>query len=1083
MMAATRFEKRWAPLHLRSDHTLYQSLNTPVDLLEFGKTQRFQSMALTDRGNLFAALKFYQHAVDRAGIKPVIGMEVPVLDGDSPGHLYPVLLAMDSVGYRRLVSLSSRLNDGLRDALAVEDLLEETQGLAMLCGGCGGILDSPFRDPASREELAGQLKEVWGDRFHLEVHYHGLEEERDYNRFALELAPRFSIPLVATDPGGFVHDDQTRAYEALQSLGPGQAQIRTGKIWRLRTAEEMCRLFRERPEALTAAYELSLKLNLELRFDGICLPSYPVPAEYSEELFLRKLVRERLPPASRSGVDPYQERADAELAVIEEKKLSGYFLVIWDLVRQARTNQWMTGPGRGSACGSLVAYLLGITEIDPLEYQLPFERFLNPERQGLPDIDVDVSHLHRGDLLKWLAQRHPEQTAVQIVAFGTFRPRASLRDAARFCGLDSRDRDLDTLVKKIGDTDDQLLRLGGGGKSSHLDRLVTPRLEETVSIARKLLGRMRSVSIHAAGTVLVPKERQPWLPLIQRDDTPLPLAAFDMKDLDRMGLVKLDILSLTTLTVVADALFRSRRRITFRELDLHDAGVYKEISRGNTWGIFQLESTGMREFFRRLQPTGFAELIDGLALYRPGPMGAGMVDSYLEHKPMDVPPAAAKALASTRGVLVYQEQVMEIARRVAGYSMAKADLLREAMTKKRHRQMEQSRDGFVAGAVENGLSEEEAERIFELLAKFGEYGFNRSHAAAYAQLAYLTMYLKLRYPAHFIAAQLTFGSERKDRKDTLEIAVEEAMRLGVRLAHPSIHGSLRDYQSGRHTLAFPLSSIRGILEIHLQAIDTLRRQHGKFPSLEEFLAAARGVDRLRPLIPILAKAGALDDFGYTRRGLLMAIDGESLETARRADEFDEELLRSDERELLGIYIPASREDIGPSLRTALGIQPLPALESLPEGRLAVAIAHCRGRSGGRLELRSGNEQVVLDATELPSATRRGLQLLQIIGGAKSSRVIAARPFEEAHHQCVVHLQVAAQAGDDTPEMLQTLFHVLRHHEGSCPLYLSIREAGQAGQVIRTALKVRVDETMVDQLEAFSDRLTVCIDPFPTENPA
>ncbi len=898
----SKFEKRFVPLHIHSDYSIGNSINTVNDLLEFGKKHHFQSMAITENANLSSAVKFYNSALEKYGIKPIIGMEIPCGHRNSLTTVfYPVLLAADDTGYKRLVQLSNKINSETNVHLDIEDdILSAPEGLILLCGGAMGIFASPILDDAEKYELAEKIKEIYKDNFYLEVFYQGLEIEKSYNRQAIAMGEKLEIDIVATNPGRYMNKNQLPGFETLLKLRDfDKNNYLLNGNFQLKTPDELEKLFKNKPEFLHNSYKIYKKLNFSMKFEKLYMPTYPVPSEYTSKTYLRKIVNDKLPPEVPGKIDPYIERAKSELTIIEKMNLSAYFLIIWDIVNFMKKKSFQNGPGRGSSCGSLIAYLLGIIEIDPIEHGLIFERFLNIERKGLPDIDVDVSHSHRMDVLNYISSMYDKDLVVQITSFGTFRAKASLREAARF--LNYSGRDLDNLIKKIGSNDETLARAIPDKSDSRIGYLLNPQLIEVLKIAKSILGRIKNFSTHAAGIIIIPESIIPFVPLLTRNDNSLPVTAIDMKDLSAMGLVKFDILAVKTLTVIGDALRRAKRKISFRELELNFQEVYREIGQGNTFGIFQLESAGMSKFMKRLKPDNFKELIDGLALYRPGPMSSGMTDAYVNNNSDDFPKIVKSVLKNTRNVLIYQEQVMEIARIAGGLSMGRADLLREAMSKKKFYIIEKLESEFLEGAIKNGLTEDEAIRIFKILLKFGEYGFNKSHAAAYAELSYLTAYLKIKHPSHYISSLLNFEIGNLDK---IENGINEAVRLGVKIKAPSINGPLTNFKSTKNTITFPVNAIKGIGQQHLSEIEDLRKRVKKFESIDQFLTECRRSRRLWESINLLLKSGALDCFGFTRRGLsLMIFDGQSIESISDIDEFPEEIIMSDEKELLGLYIP------------------------------------------------------------------------------------------------------------------------------------------------------------------------------------
>jgi len=731
-------------------------------------------------------------------------------------------------------------------------------------------------------------------------------------------------------------------------------------------------------------------------------------------------------------------------------------------------SDFVNGPGRGSACGSLVAYLLGIIEIDPVEHDLIFERFLNLKRRGLPDIDIDVSHTSRSKILKYVSTKYNNDSVVQIISFGTFRAKTSLRDAARY--LNVKGRKVDELVKKIG-RDDFLKKCNPTTRDPYIGNLLDDELIEVVKIAKQLLGRVKNISVHAAGIVIIPDVLKTFIPIFKKEEQPLPISIFDMNDLSKLGLVKFDILSVKTLTTINDTIKRTKSNLNFRELAFNYNGVYREIGDGNSFGIFQLESAGMTKFMKKLNPSNFGELIDGISLYRPGPMSSGMLDSYLKKEKMKLPEIVLSILSKTRGVLIFQEQVMEIAKKVGNYTMEEADELRIAMSKKKHYLIEKSRDQFIDGAGKNKIPRDEAENIFDMMTKFGEYCFNKSHAAAYAELSYLTAYLKIKFPSYYLSNLLTYEVGNLDR---IEKGIREAARLGVKIKPPDINGPLRNFKATKTSITFPLSAIRGIGEQHLLEFEQLRNEKKKIESIEDFLSLSRKYKRIWEAINILLKAGALDSFGYTRRGLsLLIFGGISIEAIEEIEEFNEEILFSDEKEMIGVAIPRIAEKKYFLTLKYCGV--LDNYKDIIEEKKEEFLIYGKFRKKSKelIEFISSEGNFEINGI-FDFAIDKSIFYIVLIE-KQTERNICKRIKKIEDIAYYLSLYITIKGNEQELKVLITpLFNTLKEHNGPGKLVIDfVNEDGQTIK-INSGMNVLPDEILLSKLQAFSDNIDISL---------
>ncbi|HWP84914.1 MAG TPA: DNA polymerase III subunit alpha, partial [Terriglobia bacterium] len=783
--------KEFVHLHLHTDYSLLDGACQIPRLVEQADRLGMKALAVTDHGNLFAAVEFHKAARAR-GLKPIIGCEAYISqqgrhsrsETDHYNHL--VLLAANQTGYRNLVRLvSAAYLEGFyhKPRMDKELLARHAQGLialsACLRGEIAEALLAGNMEEARR--VAYQHQDIFGKgNYFLEMQDQGLEQEKRINPLLAELSRQTGIPLLATNDCHYLRCEDSKAHDVLLCIQTGR-QVNDTKRMRfandqfyLKSYEEMMRVFGELPEAVWRTAEVAEQCELNLEKIPNPFPEFAVPAGETLDSYFEKMVRAgfaarrgRLEERIRRGalrhtMAEYLERLEAEIRMIQQMRFSGYFLIVWDFVRFAKERGIPVGPGRGSAAGSLVSYALGITDIDPLEHNLLFERFLNPERVSLPDIDIDFCMNRRGEVIEYVTQKYGRENVAQIITFGTMAAKAAIKDVAR--ALEIPYGEADRLAKLVPNTLNISLEQALEQSPQLAAQIQNePRLQELMAIARKLEGMVRHASTHAAGVVISPVPLTEVVPLYKTNKNEI-VTQYDMNGLESIGLLKMDFLGLTTLTVVDDALRLIEKtrgeKIELDRLPFDDPATYQLFSQGLTSGVFQFESSGMRDILRRYQPSTLADLTALNALYRPGPLQGGMIDEFIArkhgHKPITYDlPELEEILAETYGVIVYQEQVMQIAHRLAGFSLGQADLLRRAMGKKKPEEMAAQRERFVNGAVAKGHPRKKAARLFDLMEQFAGYGFNKSHSAAYAVLAYVTAYLKANYPVEFMAALLT----------------------------------------------------------------------------------------------------------------------------------------------------------------------------------------------------------------------------------------------------------------------------------------------------------------------------------------
>lgn len=949
----------FVPLHLHTEYSLLDGAIKIDELIEQAVAYKMPAVAITDHGNLFGVIDFYRKATN-AGIKPIIGCEIYVapgkrsdrmktnLDGlsdEAAFHL--ILLARDANGYKNLTSLVSKAYlEGFyyKPRIDIELLEQYSGGLIGLSACLKGEVPYylQYGQIEKAREVALRYKHILGpENFFLEIQHNGMPEQEEVNKKLIELSDELHIPLVATNDCHYLRKEDARAHDILLCIQTGKT-VKDEKRMRMSTNEfyfkspdEMKQAFHSTPDAILNTRMIAERCNLDFVLGRSLLPKYELPAGVSPDLYLKDLAINGL-KAKFKGNPPtdYIERLKMELDVIKRMGYSSYFLIVWDFITYARKNSIPVGPGRGSAAGSLVAYCLDITEIDPIKYNLLFERFLNPERISMPDIDVDFCKDRRGEVINYVAEKYGSDHVAQIITFGTMAAKAAIRDVGRVMGIPYSDVDrIAKLVPSGANTIDDAIKLEP--KLKELSD-ANPEVKDLLDIAKRLEGLARHASTHAAGVVIAPDPLTDYTALYKNPSEPTITTQFDMEAVEKIGLLKFDFLGLKTLTVLEKTIQyikQQGKELILSEIPLNDEATYRLLSSGETTGIFQLESAGMRDILVKMKPNRFEDLIALVALYRPGPISSGMIDDFIRRKKGETEveyelPQLKEILDETYGVILYQEQVMRIANKIANFSMGQADLLRRAMGKKMPEEMEKQKEVFIQGAIANGIPEKKAARLFELMAFFAEYGFNKSHSAAYAYLAYQTAYLKAHYPVEFMTANLS-----ADMGDTNKIVklINECRSMSIEILPPDINESEREFKIVGSSVRFGLEAVKGVgsaaIEIILQ-----ERQRCNFESFEEFLSRVDSKKVNKKVIESLIKAGAFDSLylsktenrnlssAFVRAKAMDALmapskilgpglfeDREGIDDKTQA--WDEITLLSYEKEALGFYIsghPLSR---------------------------------------------------------------------------------------------------------------------------------------------------------------------------------
>jgi DNA polymerase-3 subunit alpha len=905
-------------LHVHSQYSLLDGANRLDDVIAAAAAAGMPALALTDHGNLFGAIDFYAKA-KKAGVRPILGMEAYVAQGShadrnparsSSNHL--VLLAANETGYRNLLALTTRSYlDGFYYKPRIDhDLLRRhAEGLIGLSACLKGEVNERIlgRREDDAEAVAREYAEIFGpESFFLELQDHGIPEQRAANEVLRRLARRLGLGLVVTNDCHYLRRDDAFAHDVLLCIGtqrtlsdPDRLRYASEEFY-LKTGEEIERLFPGDGAAIENSLAIAERCRLDLEFGGIHLPDFPVPAGETLASFFERVAREgleqRLAELARRGArdvrfpeDVYRERLRYEIEMVRQMGFPGYFLIVWDFIRHARESGIPVGPGRGSAAGSLVAYALRITDVDPLRYDLLFERFLNPERVSMPDIDIDFCMRRRGEVIQYVNEKYGRDRVAQIITFGTLAAKGVLRDVGRVMGLPFAA--VDRVAKLIPDMTRSLAEAAQSNDSLAAEVARDAEIRKVVEVGSRLEGLTRHASVHAAGVVIAPRAIQEVVPLYKTNRDEI-TTQWDMKVVEKLGLLKMDFLGLKTVTVVDDTLKALARQGIALDLDsvpLDDAQVFQLFCDGRTNGIFQFESSGMKDMLRRAQPSKFEDLCAFNALYRPGALSVGMVDEFIDRKlgrkrVHYVLPETEPILRETYGVIAYQEQVMQIAVAVAGFTLGQADVLRKAMGKKDPKAMAEQAEKFLAGAMARGVARKKAQELWDYIEPFAGYGFNKSHSVAYALLAYKTAYLKTHHPVPFMAAMLT--SEIASTDEVVKY-VGECREMGIPVQPPDVNFSEWAFTAERDRIRFGLGGVKGLGEGAVEAILEARRRLGGFRSFAQLVAEVDPRTTNQKVWEALVKCGACDRFGAPRADLCAAIPGASDFAQRRRREIED----------------------------------------------------------------------------------------------------------------------------------------------------------------------------------------------------
>ncbi len=1175
-------------LHTHTEYSLLDGANQISDLIGLAQKFKMPALAITDHGNMFGAIEFYEKAV-KGGIKPIIGCEVYVapasrLERNTHGiknasyHL--ILLASDKTGYKNLMKLVTSAHlDGFyyRPRIDKELLAQHSKGLIGLSACLKGEI--PYKinkgDMDGAKKAIGEYIDILGkDNFYFEIQDNKLEEQIKVNKELIRLSREYSIPLVATNDSHYLKKEDAKSHDILLCIqtgktvnNPERLRFTTDEFY-FKSPEEMHHSFKDLPEALINTKVIAERCNLDLKFNELHLPNYIVPEGFTREEYLSELARrgleERLKHLdTKTPADFYKKRLEHELQIINSMGYAGYFLIVWDFINYAKTKGIPVGPGRGSAAGSLAAYALRITDIEPIRYGLLFERFLNPERISMPDIDVDFCMDRRDEVIEYVTNKYGKDHVAQIITFGTMAAKGVIRDVGRV--LDIPYAEVDRVAKLIPNVLD--ITIDDAIKTEpRLKDLIEgdQKINELIKIAKNLEGLARHASTHAAGVVISQEPLTEYSPLYNGGNDEV-VTQYNMKLIEKVGLIKFDFLGLKTLTVIDNAVKLIKNRgqgsgvkgqkaegrkesdssslepcalspephaFSIETIPLNDQKTFELLSSGKTFGVFQLESSGMREILTRLKPETFEDIVALVALYRPGPLGSGMVDDFIKRKRGLTEmryelPQLEPILKETYGVILYQEQVIKIAKTLAGFSLSEGDILRRAMGKKIPEEMEKMKKTFIDGAKKNKINEKKAEKIFELIEYFAGYGFNKSHSAAYALIAYQTAYLKANYPVEYITALLT---SEHGNTDKIVRYINECKAMGIKVLPPDVNESSKNFTIVGDAIRFGLAGVKNVGEAAIDAIISVRESEGRVTSIYDFCKKVDIRKVNKKVIESLIKCGACDSFGVKRSQLIavyekaieklsqikkdeaknqismfggFAVNEEAAagltDPANNAQagaaiaEWDEDLKLRFEKEMLGFYITGH-----PLAKYEMELQRLGTAntESLAELPDAKEVSLCGIITGVKNTLtKKGDKMAYLIIEDLhgtvevivfPELYKSSNHLfaadapLFITGnmdkGEKGIKIKATRitTISGVKNRPLSKINLRINHTALTQNELKQLKEILLKHQGDCTVYIKLTIPNHCESVIAVDNNIRVNptESLISEIEGFLGKNTV-----------
>ncbi len=1108
-------------LHLHTQYSLLDGANQIDPLVQQIKAFDQPAVAITDHGNMFGAVEFFRKVKD-AGIQPIIGCEAYMaprsrFTKDSGlahnDYYHLILLATNLTGYQNLIKLVSKAYlEGFyyKPRMDKELLQQHHEGLIALSGCLSGEVAYLIgqRDLEGATTAAGEYREIFGkDKFYLELQANGLEHQRVANEGLLDIHRKLGIPLAATNDCHYLKKEDARPHDLMLCLqtgktisDPNRLKFDTNQLY-VKSTEEIEAEFKELPAAVANTVRIAEACTLELALNKTYLPEYEVPEGFSRESYLEQLAREGLgvrlkERPSSIPAETYELRLREELTVICSMGFAGYFLIVWDIIRFARSRSIPVGPGRGSAAGSLVAYALRITDLDPLVYTLLFERFLNPERVSLPDIDMDFCMDRRGEVINYVVEKYGSDHVAQIITFGTLGAKAAIRDVGRVLEMPYADADrvAKLVPNQLNITLQQALET-----EPRLRELVETdqKVKELMKNAQSLEGLARHASTHAAGVVISEKPLTDYVPLYRGANDEI-VTQYSMGDIERIGLVKFDFLGLKTLTMIrlAETLINKThpndQPFSVDQVPFDDAATFALLSSGRTTGLFQLESAGMRDLLTGLKPDRFEDIVAIIALYRPGPMD--LIPDFIKRKQGKIPityevPGLEPILKDTYGVIVYQEQVMAITSKMAGFSLGQADILRRAMGKKKPEEMEKLRVKFLDGANHNKIPGKRAEKLFELIQKFAGYGFNKSHAAAYAVVCYHTAYLKAHYPTEFMAALMTTDMGNQDK---IVGYFTECRDLGIKVLGPDVNASQKDFAVANGAIRFGLAAIKNVGEGAVESVLAVRAATGPFKSFFDFCRRVDLHKVNKRMLEGLIKAGAFDSTG-AKRSQLMAVldhaveDGTAAQREREVGQtsiFGEELNGHEsslamttpplpsiaewdqaqrlkyERELTGFYITAHPLTRYEATLNTLATATTAGLLELSDGKevticgIIAAVKSMLTKKGDRMasvtvEDLQGTAEVIVfpDLFKTAASLIAPERLVRVRGlidrGDKGTKIRGSKiePLAEVQTQSIKHIRIRLTDRPEVREQLPRLLDIFKRHPGGTTISMLFRTDG------------------------------------------
>ncbi len=1036
-------------LHVYSAYSLLSSTARIEQLVTSARENRFPALALTDRNVMYGAVAFYKECLKQS-IKPILGLSVDVLSEISEGEAYPlVLLAKNRQGFQNLLKITSTVQTKTPEGIPVKWLKHYAGGLFALTPGINGEIEQSLMagEYGQAKRTADLFSSIFEpNSFFFALQDHGLHEEKKIHVPLVNLSEETGIGMAASNGVCYIKKEEAFAHECLLAIKNGEKlqdeereRLKSNEYY-LKSSGEMAELLSEYPDALENTIMIAEQCNVMLELDKQNLPKYPAAGGISADELLEEACWQGFADRYPDGDDEHKNRLRYELNIIRNMKFSDYFLIVWDFMKFSRENGILTGPGRGSAAGSMVAYVLYITDVDPIEHQLLFERFLNPERISMPDIDIDFPDHRRDEVIRYVSQKYGELHVAQILTFGTLAAKAALRDVGRAFGLNPKE--LDMLSKRIPS------KLGITLKEAYKESEPLRRFTQESDLNRRLFdtavkleGLPRHTSTHAAGVVISEHPLVEAIP-IQKGHENVYLTQYSMEHLEDVGLLKMDFLGLRNLTLIENILSSIQRKtgiqIDIKQIPLDDEDVYSLLGRGDTTGIFQLESDGMRSVLTRLQPTRFEDIVAVNALYRPGPMEniPLFIDRKHGRKPIIYPhPDLKPILENTYGVIVYQEQIMQIAARLAGFSLGEADLLRRAVSKKQKEVLDRERVHFVGGAVNKGYHEQTAHDIYDLIVRFANYGFNRSHAVAYSFIAYQLAYLKTHYPLHFMASLLTSAIGNEGR---IAQYIGELRQMGLTLSPPSINKSGYSFLAEKNSIRYSLAAIKGIGAAALRDIFQARKNK-RFEDLFDFCIRVSTKAVNRKILESLVHSGSFDEFGEDRAVLLASLDVAAehaqlvLPEDDQADFFEDDEffpkpkytevdpIRSEdklkfEKDVLGLYLSDHPVSIYESYFSLLEACPLTELEKTVKKAKTVAylseVKKIRTKKGEPMAFLSLSDQTGdMEAVVFPKVFNRFSMLC-----SQGNIVLAEGKLEERDGK----KQMIVQQLDDVKEAIEKM---------------------------------------------------------------